>query len=405
MTATPRTLPHPVFLTVLLLSALWLPLPLYLVSLALFGLPHVIWEMGFIRSRYAARWPLRWWVALWMVLLMQAGMRGALWMGSVQATSSQIVDLLSLLLLALLVVLAPKGAGWRVRVAGLLMAGIVWWLLQQGDFLTALLLLAMAHNFTPLAMAWDLARDHPPARPLALAISGLFVLPLLVVASGWAAAMVPSIVEAQVPLLDGQLPQSWGGSYRSALLSAIVLAQCLHYYCVIYLLPRAEAQRTAKPVVSSAVRIYALAAVALMFGYYVLDYSAARKLYAVVAGAHAWLEWPVLLMAILSMTDQNRLAPTADELLKQPTNDIQYTSEMAYRLKAIPERGAKQYCNCCGQRNSIENLFYCLRCGEICCWQCIGNRIKKLDAADGKSHPACNCSDFLKRYDDWLKQA
>ncbi len=158
---------HGAFLVLLLLTALWLPLPLYLVSLALFGLPHVVWEMAFMRSRYAGRWPLGWWFALWTMLLIQAGIRGAVWLGSYPAASSLIADMLALLLLALLDALSPKGAGWRVRAAGLFLAGIVWWLLEQGDILTALLLLAMAHNLTPLALAWDVARDYSPARPLA----------------------------------------------------------------------------------------------------------------------------------------------------------------------------------------------------------------------------------------------
>jgi hypothetical protein len=305
MTVMPRVLPHAAFLVALLLSALWLPLPLYVVSLALFGLPHVVWEMGFLRSRYAARWPLRWWLALWGVLLVQAGMRGAVWLGGVQPASGQIIDLLALLLLALIVVLAPKGAGWSVRIVGLFMAGIVVWLLEQGDILMVLLWLAMAHNFTPLALAWDLARDRSQSRPLAWFISGLFLLPLIVAWSGWTSGIVPPAAAAYFSLLDAQLPGGWGGPNRPALLSAIVLAQCLHYYCVIHLLPRAEAQRVARPVVSRAVRMGTLVAVALMLGYYANDYAAARKLYGVAAGMHAWLEWPVLLMAFLCIAGKD----------------------------------------------------------------------------------------------------
>lgn len=302
MTISPRTLAHGAFVALLLLAALWLPLPLYMVALALFGLPHVIWEMAFIRSRYAGRWPLAWWLALWAVLLMQAGARGAVWLGSYPATASQIADMLALLLVALVVALGPRGAGWPMRAAGLILAGFVWWLLERGDILMALLMLALAHNFTPLGLAWDMAREHPPSRQLAWKISGLFLLPLLVAASGWAGAVVPPVLGAYVPLLDGQVPREWGGGYRQALLSAIVLAQCLHYYCVIYLLPHAEAQRTAKPLMGAVVRMGASAAAGLMLAYYIYDYSSARKLYAVAAGMHAWLEWPLLLIVFVGMT-------------------------------------------------------------------------------------------------------
>lgn len=307
----PRLALHAAFVSLLLLAALWFPLPLYLISLAAFGLMHVICEMGFLRSRYAARWSLGWWLALWAVLLLQAGMRGAVWLGGISALAGQVVDLLALLLLALVVGLAPSGAGWKVRLAGLILGGGVVWLLAQGDILEVLLLLAMAHNFTPLAMAWDLAREHSPSRPVAWAVSGLFILPLLVAGSGWTGAVIPNPAVPYSPLLDGQLPPEWGGAYRQALLSAIVLAQCLHYYSVIYLLPRAQAQRTGISGSTAVARLVVLALVGLMLGYYVSDYSAARKLYAVAAGIHAWLEWPVLLMAFLCVAAKRTPAPAA----------------------------------------------------------------------------------------------
>jgi hypothetical protein len=79
--------------------------------------------------------------------------------------------------------------------------------------------------------------------------------------------------------------------------------------------------------------------------------------------------------------------------------------EITYKLKAITERGFKQFCDHCGQRNSIENLFYCMRCGDNCCWNCISHRTKKLDDIDGLNHPSCKCGACLKSYDDWLKQS
>jgi len=308
MTTMSRTLPHAVFLTALVLLALWLPLPLYLTALALFGLPHVIWEMGFIRSRYAARWPLNWWYAVWAVLLVQAGIRTAVWLGSYPASSSLIVDLLTLLLLILIVLLTPLRTGWLARAAVLCVACTLMWLLEHGHTLTVLLLLAMAHNFTPLAMAWDMAREDPQFRSLAWKISALFMLPVVVAGSGWAGAAVPPPVLVYTPLLDGQLPTEWDGTHRQALLSAIVLAQCLHYYSVIYLLPRAEIERTGKTVLSTSMQMGALIVVALMLVYYIVDYGAARKLYAVAAGMHAWLEWPVLLMAFIFTV--NHVVPT-----------------------------------------------------------------------------------------------
>lgn len=293
----------------MLLGALWLPLPLYLVALALFGLPHVIWEMGFLRSRYVGRWPWAWWLALWAVLLAQAFVRGAVWVDAYSATLGQIVDLLTLLVLGLIVAAAPAGAGWRVRLAGLTVALVVWLLLERGDVLQALLVLAILHNFTPLAMVWDMRREMPQSaavRTLAWAVSGLFALPLLVAFSGWSGALASTVLAMQMPLLEAQWPAQWGGVQRSAVLSAIVLAQCLHYYCVIVLLPRAEQQRSGQPVLPRGVQWATWAAAALIVGYYAVDHGGARQLYAVAAGIHAWLEWPVLLMAWLGCAGRQR---------------------------------------------------------------------------------------------------
>ena len=40
---------------------------------------------------------------------------------------------------------------------------------------------------------------------------------------------------------------------------------------------------------------------------FVVDHAEARRLYAVAAGLHAWLEWPVLAMALLGAA---RVTPT-----------------------------------------------------------------------------------------------
>src|SRR3569623_363609 len=204
---------------------------------------------------------------------------------------------------------APVVCVWRGLSLGLMLAGVIGWLLEQGDILTPLLLLALVHNMTPLSMAWDLARDDVSARPLAWLVSGLFVLPAAIIVWGegmqaWATAAFVDYA----PLLDSQLPTQWGGMRRQAILSAIVLSQCLHYYCVIRLLPNAESQRIGRKVLSPTVKIGTLLASMLLIGYYVIDYSAARMLYAVAAGAHAWLEWPVLLMALLACTDKQPLS-------------------------------------------------------------------------------------------------
>lgn len=304
MTATIFTKQHSVFIVCLFFLALFLPLPLYLFSLALFGLPHIVWEMGFLRSRYGARWPLKWWYVLFGILLIQAIYRANVWLDSSWSEKSQIIDMLSLGLLFLIVAFAPMRVGWVVRGVGVLLAMGIVFLLEQGNILLALLVLSIVHNFTPLAMVWDMRRNDPRFESLAWIMSGLFILPLLLIISGGAEIPI-SLFNTYNPLLDTQLPIGWGESYRDGMLSAIVLSQCLHYYSVIYLLPSAENIRVENPVINKTVRIVTIVLVVLILGYYMSDYSSARKLYAVASGAHAWLEWPVLLMAFLTISKQD----------------------------------------------------------------------------------------------------
>lgn len=304
MMASLFTKQHLFFIVSLFFLALFVPLPLYLFSLALFGLPHIVWEMGFLRSRYGTRWPLKWWYILFGVLLLQAFYRANVWLDPSWSEKSQIMDMLTLGLLFLIVAFAPMRIGWVVRGMGVLLAVGIVFLLEQGNILVALLVLSIVHNFTPLAMVWDLSRNDPRFVSLAWSMSALFLLPLLVIL-GSGSDIVISVFDSYAPLLDTQLPRSWDGSYRNGILSAIVLSQCLHYYSVIYLLPSAENIRVEKPIIPRTVRIVTVSLVVLILGYYMSDYASARKLYAVASGAHAWLEWPVLLMAFLALSKED----------------------------------------------------------------------------------------------------
>ena len=285
--------------------ALMAPVPLYIVALALFGLPHVVWEMAFVKSRYGARWPLRWWHALWAVLALQALMRAAAAVGWVSPLWVAASDIATLALIGAIVVCAPRGTGIAARVVGaagsLALAG----LLAAGEPVVALLWLSLLHNFTPLLLAWDLAREDATQRAVAWGVTALMALPVLVVVGaigspGLAAwiATAQGGASGTAPLAS-QLPFGATPALLPALLTALVLAQCAHYLSVIHLLPQAESRRRGRPLMTPGVRTAAIAASALLAVVFLVDYPTAREVYAVAAGAHAWLEWPVLLMAWL----------------------------------------------------------------------------------------------------------
>lgn len=285
--------------------ALMAPVPLYIVALALFGLPHVVWEMAFVKSRYGARWPLRWWHALWAVLALQALMRVAAAVGWVSPLWVAASDIATLALIGAIVVCAPRGTGIAARLVGaagsLALAG----LLAAGEPVVALLWLSLLHNFTPLLLAWDLAREDATQRAVAWGVTALMALPVLVVVGaigspGLAAWMATAQGGASgTAPLASQLPFGATPALLPALLTALVLAQCAHYLSVIHLLPQAEARRSGRPPLPQRARSLALLASAVMAAFFLVDHAAAREWYAVAAGAHAWLEWPVLLMAWL----------------------------------------------------------------------------------------------------------
>lgn len=291
------------FVALATVLAVLAPGPLYVCALAAFGLPHVIWELGFLRSRYFARWPVGWWAVLILVLVVHAALRALAWMGRVSPEAQQVLDLLALAALMLAVAAAPKGAGWPVRLVALLASASVWAALEWGRIGDVLLVLALLHNFTPMVFAWDMARDDQRYRPQAQVAGLVFMLPLGVVALGAVGGWPAPLSELGLGWLDGQVPGlsgAAGGALRAALLSAAVLAQCLHYYYVLKVLPRAEEQRTGHAPVPYWLRACTVLLTAGLAIYFVQRFGGARQLYGVAAGFHAWLEWPLLLLALCS---------------------------------------------------------------------------------------------------------
>lgn len=281
-------------LAALVVLALMAPLPLYLLALVLFGLPHVLWELAWIRRHGARRFPAWWWLMLAAPLVLQALGRLAVWAGWLGSSGAVAVDLATLAA-ALVLVAALPGRGWRHRAtqaAAVLFAGGLCLALRLDSLelaLGLLVLLSLAHNFTPLGLA-QLAPDLPEG--VAKGLRVLCVLPLLVAvlpATGfatpetWNAGLVPWL-----PPEVGWLAERWPGP---GWLSAVVLAQCLHYYAVLRIFPQCGGPR----LLPGRWLTLAVLATVLLAATYLIDFRTARQLYGVAAGVHAWLEWPLLL--------------------------------------------------------------------------------------------------------------
>lgn len=283
----------------LVVLALLVPVPLYLVSLALFGLPHIVWELGYLARRYRSRWSWKWWAPVCVFLALQACARLAVWQGYYAADVGQIADLASLMGLAACLALAPASMHWSARLGSLTIMLTLLWLLHEGEWLMVLLVLAIMHNFTPLGFALDLAREDARQRHLVKELAVYFGLPILVAISGVSWHDELHIGSAQARLLSQQVPASWRDwGHEDALMSAVALAQCLHYAAVLRWLPAAVSDPGSPPLIGQRIRWITGIVVATMLLYYLKDYAGARQLYSVASGLHAWLEWPILLMVL-----------------------------------------------------------------------------------------------------------
>lgn len=286
--------------------ALSYPVELYLIALAVFGLPHVLWEMAWVWRVWSATLPRVTWVLLASALLLQAAARIALWHGRVDADVAALCDAatLALALLAMLVLWprVPLRRRWLLVALAVAVPMLLIGIADTPAVMGLLALLAIAHNFTPIGLVPADARlGSWQARRVLLA---LFALPLALFALllAWGAGSTPSI--ASRPSELGWVQQV-SPRVAAAVLPALVWAQCLHYLAVIYLVPRSIG--TAWQGVPW--RSLALLASALLFAYFVVDFTAARGLYAVAAGMHAWLEWPLILLVLVRPQGTGGSAP------------------------------------------------------------------------------------------------
>lgn len=283
----------------LTLLAVMAPAPLYVVAVSAFSLPHVLWEMAWLRQTLAGRLPAAWWLCAGAVVLLQAAARLGSWRGWLDASAAVTLDMFTLAALALTVVLARRllVRPWLTLGSAVLMAGGLIAAVYADAVFSTLALLSIAHNFTPLALAPAGATlSRHPLRPMLLA---LFALPcgliLMTLAVGWLGAPVSNAAPDFGIYQPSEL--RWLAQFDAriaSLLPALVLAQCLHYYSVIRLLPQSLGPGEWRMDFKGA----AVLGSAALAAYFALDFKDARGLYAIAAGAHAWIEWPVMLLVM-----------------------------------------------------------------------------------------------------------
>ncbi len=296
-------------LLAIFLAAVALPLATYTTALALFGLAHVGSELRYVDHRFGAR------------------LRGGLmqWLGSglAVAVAVRIFGMTGLMpygaaiVLELTIVAAMTGAMVvtmrRFRAAGAAVAAVLFGCAVIAPVPT-FLFLAIAHNLTPLGFLADALGGAERRRVLLVMVIPFVALPLLI-ATGLPHALLvqAGLVAPEVTMFSGgTLADNLGAYVPPAYLdapwavnvfSAAVFAQCMHYAVVIFVLPRLiDGVRVARPMLpwpNAGRFILYLAALALALAVcFSVDYGAARRLYALAALVHGWIEIPILVLAL-----------------------------------------------------------------------------------------------------------
>ena len=174
---------------------------------------------------------------------------------------------------------------------------------------------AILHNFTPLGFLWQIAPRAARPRVMAAAGFGLLLLPLLAAMGGAHLALnalgfSPSAFD---PLGAGPLAEHLGvyvprafvdGPRAVDFFTASVIAQGAHYLAVIVILPfllgRLDPGAAGLVAWPRGV-LFALlcaAAAGLALSPFFADFARARAYYGLFAAIHAWIEVPVLILAL-----------------------------------------------------------------------------------------------------------
>ena len=282
-----------------LVAAVAWPLFTYAFTLAAFGLAHVLSELRYLTLRFGERVGARLGEKLVAACGVIALGRVARQLGLLSASQGTVLELAIGLALCLAVV--PLLARRSAPALGL---GLALGLGIAVSPIHTLLVIAVLHNLTPLALLADAAPSHRRREVVAWA-SVVFVLVPLVVLSG-----IPRLALAGLGMVAPELGATvWGpiDQHMRAYLppevltrdwalpafSACVFLQCAHYLAVIDVLPRTLPARSDR---WFSRLVPALAAAA--FVAFALDFSGSRGWYGVIAAVHAWIELPLLLIAV-----------------------------------------------------------------------------------------------------------
>lgn len=288
-------------------GAVLLPLATYVTTLAIFGMPHVIQELRYVRHRFGA------WAGLWLIPV-GIGLAGICltrllgtfaWLDPAMGRGIELG-----LVLGIVAASAPLWARgpWWSKLAGCVVVVAVGVGMIFAPILT-FFVIAIGHNWTPVPFILEAVQRRD--RALALAVCGVaFVLLPAGIATGlpWAAASAVGVGAADFSLIAAGDLSSQLGAYLPAglagwghaqhLFSAIVFAQCTHYIMVLAVLPSLRGGPVG-PMRTGAWTTVGIVAVTLVTSLaFIVDFSFGRSFYGAFSSVHAWVEVPLFLLVL-----------------------------------------------------------------------------------------------------------
>ncbi|MFT7620196.1 MAG: hypothetical protein ACI97A_003853 [Planctomycetota bacterium] len=285
------------------------PLLTYSLSLAIFGLPHVLTELRYVDERFGARISPRLGYTFLAILLLIVGLR-LFSMADLGLVEAPRIELILVLGLAAVTLPILKNSPRSLTVGLMVLVAISCGLLVSP--ISTLVLLAVAHNLTPIGFLVE--QCGAKRRRAVLAVCGLVfgLIPILIATGlpwqalnwvGWTSANASIL---GVGTLSDQLgvfvPPMWRESNLAVhLFAAAAYLQCVHYAVVIHVLPRLSDGATTTAIPWPRARVFTgvvFGAGLVFFLGFAQSFTETRSVYGIFAAVHAWIEVPILLLAL-----------------------------------------------------------------------------------------------------------
>lgn len=312
---------------VLVCLAVTAPLIVYTITLAVFGLPHVFSELRYVDLRFGRSLSMGVRTRIGVLLLAIAATRTSSVFHWFPYEHALVLELGLVVVLALSVAF---GSLWQRIMASVLALGIgIATALSPFDTAVAFSIL---HNLTPLGFLWQIIPVEKRSPAMSAALFGFVGLPLII------ATGLPRLALAHcgLPTMDADLlgagslasqlfvyvpPPLIASTHAVDLFSASVVAQGAHYLCVILILPKllARVNSNAQGILPwPSFRLFwgAVCIVAAIgFTRFLNDFVEARALYGIFASIHAWIEIPILIIALCGTSQASINSPKRQDAL------------------------------------------------------------------------------------------